>query len=40
MIKTAIFDLQGTILNTLDDLKDSTNNALEQYRFPTTTLEE
>ena len=40
MIKTAIFDLDGTLLNTLEDLKDSTNYALEQFGFPTRTLEE
>lgn len=40
MIKTVIFDLDGTLLNTLDDLKDSTNFALSQFDFPTRTLEE
>lgn len=40
MIKTAIFDLDGTLLNTLEDLKDSTNYALEQFGFQTRTLEE
>lgn len=40
MIKTVIFDLDGTLLNTLDDLKDSTNFALSQFGFPTRTLEE
>lgn len=40
MIKTVIFDLDGTLLNTLEDLKDSTNYALEQFGFPTRTLEE
>ena len=40
MIKTVIFDLDGTLLNTLEDLKDSTNFALAQFNFPTRTLEE
>lgn len=39
-VDTVIFDLDGTLLNTLDDLADSTNYALEQYGFPKRTLEE
>ena len=35
-----IFDLDGTILNTLEDLKDSTNYALVQFGFPQRSLEE
>lgn len=31
---TVIFDLDGTLLNTLDDLADSVNFALGQYEFP------
>jgi len=38
--KTIIFDLDGTLLNTLEDLKDSLNYALEKYNYPTHTLEE
>lgn len=34
MKNTVIFDLDGTLLNTLDDLTDAVNHALEQYRFP------
>ncbi len=34
MIDTIIFDLDGTLLNTLEDLKDSVNFALEKQRFP------
>lgn len=34
MIDTIIFDLDGTLLNTLDDLMDSTNYALAQCGFP------
>lgn len=40
MIKTVIFDLDGTLLNTLEDLKDSTNFALSQFGFPVRTIEE
>ena len=40
-MKTAvIFDLDGTLLNTLEDLKDSTNYALQKFRFPQRTLDE
>ena len=37
---TVIFDLDGTLLNTLDDLCDSTNFALSQYGYPKRTLAE
>lgn len=41
MRKTAvIFDLDGTLLNTLQDLCNSTNAALEQYGYPLRTLDE
>lgn len=40
MKKAVVFDLDGTLLNTLDDLCDSTNYALEAVRFPTRTIEE
>lgn len=36
----AIFDLDGTLLDTLEDLKDSLNHSLEQYGFPKRTKEE
>ena len=39
-VDTVVFDLDGTLLNTLDDLADSTNYALEQYGFPSRTIEE
>jgi phosphoglycolate phosphatase len=32
---TVIFDLDGTLLNTLDDLTDSVNYGLQQFGFPT-----
>lgn len=35
-----IFDLDGTLLNTLDDLADSTNFALSSLKYPQKTLEE
>lgn len=40
MYKAVIFDLDGTILNTLDDLFCSTNYALEQYNLKNRTYEE
>ncbi len=41
MNKTAIIlDLDGTILNTLEDLTDSVNFALENGGFPTRTIDE
>lgn len=36
----AIFDLDGTLLDTLEDLADSLNHALEQCGFPKRTKEE
>lgn len=39
-ITTVVFDLDGTLLNTLEDLADSTNYALVRYGFPRRTLEE
>ncbi len=38
--KIAIFDLDGTLLDTLQDLAVSTNFALEQSGYPQRTLEE
>lgn len=35
-----IFDLDGTILDTLEDLTDSMNHALEKYGYPSRTIEE
>ncbi len=38
--KAVIFDLDGTLLNTLDDLADSCNQVLEKNGFPTHTIDE
>lgn len=38
--KLAIFDLDGTILNTLDDLADSLNFALKNSGFPERSIDE
>ena len=40
MIKLAIFDLDGTLLNTIEDLAESTNYALEQCGFPKHNIKE
>lgn len=40
MIKNIIFDLDGTLLNTLDDLTDSTNYMLKQFNYPIKTKEQ
>lgn len=40
MIKTVIFDLDGTLLNTLEDLYLSTNAALLSCGFPARTIDE
>ena len=40
-MKTGIlFDLDGTLLNTLEDLKDATNYALHLYGYPERTLKQ
>ena len=38
--KAVIFDLDGTLLNTIEDLTDSTNFALAHYNSPKRTLTE
>lgn len=40
MKKLVVFDLDGTLLNTLDDLKNAVNYSLEQLNLPTRTLDE
>lgn len=37
---TVVFDLDGTLLNTLDDLAASLNYTMKEMGFPTRTLEE
>ncbi len=38
--KLAIFDMDGTILNTLEDLADTVNYSLTQYGMPNRTISE
>lgn len=38
-MKTVIFDLDGTILDTLEDLKNAVNHALKFYNYPEKDLE-
>ena len=38
--KLVIFDMDGTILNTLEDLADSTNEIMGRHGFPLHTLDE
>ena len=40
MISGVIFDLDGTLLNTLEDLTDSVNYSLVKYSYPKKTLEQ
>lgn len=39
-IEAVVFDLDGTLLNTLADLKNSVNYALNRFHYPERTLEE
>ncbi len=39
-IDTVIFDMDGTVLNTLDDLTESVNYVLNKFGMPLRTLEE
>lgn len=39
-VKAVVFDLDGTLLDTLEDLKNSVNAALAQYGMPPRTSEE
>lgn len=40
MIKACIFDLDGTLLNTLEDLTDAVNFSMEKNNFPLRSIEE
>ena len=40
MYQSVIFDLDGTLLNTLDDLTDSVNAALSAFRLPEKTSDD
>lgn len=40
MVDTIIFDLDGTLLNTLEDLMDSVNFALERQGYPLRNIDE
>lgn len=39
MIKLVIFDLDGTLLDTIEDLANSVNHALSRYHYPTHPVE-
>ena len=40
MKTTVLFDLDGTLLNTLEDLADAVNHALSEHGYPLRTLDE
>ena len=40
MYKAIVFDLDGTLLDTLDDLADAVNHALRYFSLPTRTVEQ
>ena len=40
MVKLIVFDLDGTLLNTIDDLANSVNFMLEKFGFPIFSVEE
>ena len=40
MITTVVFDLDGTLLDTLEDLTDSVNHAMKTFGFPAHTIDE
>ena len=39
-INTVIFDMDGTVLNTIDDLTTSVNYAMEKFGFPQRTVDD
>ena len=40
MYRAAIFDMDGTLINTLEDLADSVNEMLQYYNLPPRTIDE
>lgn len=40
MIKGILFDMDGTILNTIEDIKDSVNHSLKTFGLPLKSLQE
>ena len=38
--QTVLFDMDGTLLDTLTDMETAVNHILTQYGYPTRTLEE
>ena len=40
MIKAILFDLDGTLLNTLKDLNEATNFTLKSFDLPPITIEQ
>lgn len=40
MINTVIFDMDGTLLNTLEDLTDSVNYTMDYFGYPERTIDE
>lgn len=39
MVQAVIFDLDGTLLNSITDIAESMNEVLEKYNFPTHSIE-
>jgi phosphoglycolate phosphatase len=40
MYKAVLFDMDGTVLNTVEDLTDAMNHSLNKFGFPSRTIEE
>ncbi len=40
MLRAAIFDLDGTLLDTLDDIRRTLNDTLERFGYPTLSVEQ